>query len=94
MDAVIEFIQSNVYAHFAFVGLITGILARILMPGKDPMGLIKTTLLGITGSLLSVYLVKTYSISIPVPAPWSSYAASLMGALLILSVFKIIRNIG
>lgn len=34
------------------VGLIAGALARLIMPGKDPMGVIATILLGIAGSII------------------------------------------
>ena len=34
------------------VGLIAGALARLIMPGRDPMGIIATILLGIVGSVI------------------------------------------
>ena len=34
------------------IGLIAGALARLLVPGKDPMGLIATAILGIIGSVV------------------------------------------
>ena len=34
------------------VGLIAGALARLIMPGRDPMGIIATILLGIVGSII------------------------------------------
>ena len=34
------------------IGLVAGLLARLLMPGKDAMGLIATMLLGIAGSII------------------------------------------
>ena len=34
------------------VGLIAGALARLIMPGRDPMGIIATILLGIVGSIV------------------------------------------
>lgn len=36
----------------AIVGLIIGLLARLILPGRDPMGLIMTAILGIAGSFL------------------------------------------
>ena len=38
------------------IGLIIGILAKLLMPGRDPGGFIITTLLGIAGSFVAQYL--------------------------------------
>ena len=37
---------------FVIFGFIVGLVARALMPGRDPMGWIATTLLGIVGSLV------------------------------------------
>ena len=37
---------------FLIIGLVAGLLARLLMPGRDAMGLIATMLLGIVGSFL------------------------------------------
>ena len=34
------------------IGLIAGALARLIMPGRDPMGIIATIVLGIIGSIL------------------------------------------
>ncbi len=36
-----------------FIGLIVGALARLLLPGPDPMGLGTTALIGIAGSLIA-----------------------------------------
>jgi uncharacterized membrane protein YeaQ/YmgE (transglycosylase-associated protein family) len=41
---------------FLLIGLIAGFLARLLVPGKDPMGFFATLLLGILGSLLGGFL--------------------------------------
>ena len=38
-----------------FIGLIVGLVARLLHPGKDGLGLIMTSLLGIAGSMLATY---------------------------------------
>jgi uncharacterized membrane protein YeaQ/YmgE (transglycosylase-associated protein family) len=38
------------------VGLIAGALARLLVPGRDPMGLLGTLVLGLVGSLIGGFL--------------------------------------
>jgi uncharacterized membrane protein YeaQ/YmgE (transglycosylase-associated protein family) len=38
------------------VGLIVGVLARLLMPGRDPIGFFGTIVLGIVGSLVGGFL--------------------------------------
>lgn len=41
---------------FLVVGLIAGAIARLLMPGRDPIGLIGTAILGILGSFIGGFL--------------------------------------
>lgn len=94
MEQVLEFFKTNFYAHFAAVGFAVGLVTRILMPGPDPMGFFATTGLGMAGSVLSVYVIKTYHLQIPISEPWSTYVAAIVGASAILTIIKIIRNIG
>ena len=41
---------------FILVGLVVGLLARLLMPGRDPIGIIGTILVGIVGAIVGGYL--------------------------------------
>lgn len=41
---------------FILVGLVVGLLARFLMPGPDPIGIIGTILVGIVGAIVGGYL--------------------------------------
>lgn len=41
---------------FILVGLVIGVIARVLMPGRDPIGIIGTILLGVVGALVGGYL--------------------------------------
>lgn len=41
---------------FILVGLVVGALARLLLPGKDPIGLLATILIGIVGAVIGGYL--------------------------------------
>lgn len=38
------------------VGIIVGILARLLMPGRDPIGFVMTAVIGIAGAFIGTYL--------------------------------------
>jgi uncharacterized membrane protein YeaQ/YmgE (transglycosylase-associated protein family) len=49
------------------VGLISGAIARLLMPGRDPIGVIGTIVLGILGSLVGGFLqnlIQYHTVSI------------------------------
>ncbi len=43
---------------FLIVGLLAGALARLLVPGRDPMGLLATLLLGLAGSFVGGFLAR------------------------------------
>jgi uncharacterized membrane protein YeaQ/YmgE (transglycosylase-associated protein family) len=74
------------------IGLVAGALARLIMPGKDPMGLLATIILGIVGSILGG-LVSTLI--------WGSGTGgfqpaglllSLVGAIIVLWVYRMMRS--
>jgi len=67
-------------------GLVAGALARLLMPGRQPMGLIMTVVLGIVGSFVGGAIGNIFgSGSIFDPTP-SGYIGSIVGAFLILLI--------
>ena len=70
------------------VGLIVGALAKLIMPGRDPGGIIVTILLGIGGSILAGLLgraVGWYSAGEP-----AGFIASIVGAIVILAIYRVI----
>lgn len=70
------------------IGLIIGILAKFLTPGKDPGGIIITILLGIAGSFLAHYVgsaVGWYSEGEPV-----GFIASVLGAIILLLIYRML----
>jgi uncharacterized membrane protein YeaQ/YmgE (transglycosylase-associated protein family) len=70
------------------VGLIVGALAKLVMPGRDPGGIIVTILLGIGGSVLAGLLgraVGWYTEGEP-----AGFIASLIGAVVILAIYRAI----
>ena len=74
------------------VGLIAGALARLIMPGRDPMGIIATILLGIVGSIVGGLV------------SWAIWGAdtrgfrpaglllSILGAILVLWIYRMTRS--
>ena len=42
---------------FVLIGLVAGALARLILPGRDPIGIIGTALLGIAGAVVGVLVV-------------------------------------
>jgi uncharacterized membrane protein YeaQ/YmgE (transglycosylase-associated protein family) len=70
------------------VGLIAGVVAKLLMPGKDPGGCIITILLGIAGAFVATYLGKFFGIY--EPGETAGFIGAVIGAVLILWVYRIL----
>ena len=69
-------------------GLFVGVIAKLLMPGRDPGGVIVTILLGIAGSLLGGF-IGSMAGSAGAPAGW---VGSVVCAMLILWVYRIVNS--
>ena len=70
------------------VGLIAGVIAKLLMPGKDPGGCIITILLGIAGAFVATYLGKL--LGIYEPGDTAGFIGATIGAIIILWLYRII----
>jgi len=72
----------------AIFGLIVGLVARFLMPGKDPMGLIMTSILGIVGFFLGTFIGRTLFDKGPYyQAKW---LMSILGSLVLLFLYRVV----
>jgi uncharacterized membrane protein YeaQ/YmgE (transglycosylase-associated protein family) len=71
----------------ALSGLVTGALARWLLPGPDPMSWPKTILYGIGGSLLGGIVWQLLTRAVPLPE-WTSFAFSVAGAAALIWFFR------
>lgn len=73
------------------VGLIAGALAKLVMPGKDPGGIVLTMLLGIAGALIAGFLGRAFGwYSAPDEAP--GIIASAIGAFVILAIYRMVSG--
>lgn len=68
------------------LGLLAGVIAKAILPGDDPGGIIITTLLGIAGALIGGFITKALGFGDPIDEFFdlSTWAAAVAGALLIL----------
>ena len=72
------------------LGLAAGIIAKFVYPGKENMGLIVTALLGIAGSFVASYggqWLKIYQ-----PGQTAGFIGSIVGALVILFVYGLVKR--
>ena len=67
-------------------GLIVGIVAKLLMPGRDPGGFIVTMLLGVVGALLGGFLGR--AMGFYGPNQGAGFLMSVVGAILVLFVYR------
>lgn len=79
------------FLSWIFTGLIVGVVAKLLMPGRDPGGIIVTILLGIAGALLAGFLGQ--ALAIYQQGEVAGWIASILGAIAILAIYRlIVRN--
>lgn len=70
------------------IGLIAGIVAKLLMPGRDPGGFIITTLLGIAGAFLATYLGQ--AVGWYRAGDGAGFIGAVIGAVIILAIYRMI----
>ena len=72
------------------IGLVVGAIAKLIMPGKDPGGIIVTIILGIAGAFLAGFLGRAMG--------WYGegdavgFIASVVGAILLLLIYRMIAG--
>jgi uncharacterized membrane protein YeaQ/YmgE (transglycosylase-associated protein family) len=74
-------------------GLIAGIIAKAIMPGRDPGGAIVTILLGIAGSLVGGFIGRALFYSgDSTPGMIMSMVFAVIGAIILLAAYRLIRG--
>jgi len=71
------------------VGLVVGAIAKLLMPGRDPGGIIITILLGIAGSFVAAFLGRAIGWYRD-PGSGPGIIASVLGAMLLLLIYRVV----
>ena len=72
------------------IGFLAGVVAKFLLPGKDPGGWIVTTLLGIAGALLATYLGQAVG--------WyeaghsAGFIGAIVGSIILLLLYRLYRR--
>jgi len=72
------------------IGFVVGLIAKFLMPGRDPGGFIVTTLLGIAGAFVASYLGR--ALNLYGPGQPAGLVASVIGAILLLVLYRVVRR--
>ena len=72
------------------IGLVAGALARFLMPGREPGGILVTIVLGIVGALAATLLGKL--VGWYEPGESTGFIGATLGAILVLYLYKKFRK--
>ena len=70
----------------AIFGLIVGVVAKLIMPGKDPGGFIVTALIGLAGSMVGTFLGQALWGGADYASGW---IMSIVGAILLLGAYRV-----
>jgi uncharacterized membrane protein YeaQ/YmgE (transglycosylase-associated protein family) len=76
------------YLWVAIIGLIVGALAKLIMPGKDPGGIIVTMLLGIAGSFIGTFIGR--ALGFYQSGEGAGFIMSLIGAIILLVLYRLL----
>ncbi|HEX2850822.1 MAG TPA: GlsB/YeaQ/YmgE family stress response membrane protein [Acidimicrobiales bacterium] len=87
-DATAGYMCGMALLGWIVIGLIAGFLARLIVPGRDPMGLLATLALGLIGSIVGGLLAKALFHD-----PSVGWFGSTVGAVIVLLVWNaLVRN--
>jgi uncharacterized membrane protein YeaQ/YmgE (transglycosylase-associated protein family) len=72
------------------IGLLAGVVAKLLMPGKDPGGFIITTVLGIVGAIVATWLGQ--AIGWYREGEAAGFIGAVIGAIILLVIYRFVRG--
>lgn len=72
------------------IGFIVGVIAKLIMPGRDPGGFIITTLIGIAGAFVAKYIGQALGWYRPEES--AGFIASILGAIILLAIYHMFRR--
>jgi uncharacterized membrane protein YeaQ/YmgE (transglycosylase-associated protein family) len=76
--------------YWVLFGLVAGVIAKLLMPGRDPGGFIITILLGIAGALVGGWIGQ--ALGFYAPGERAGMLMSILGAIIILALYRLIAG--
>ncbi|HEU4972032.1 MAG TPA: GlsB/YeaQ/YmgE family stress response membrane protein [Gaiellaceae bacterium] len=83
---------------FIILGLLAGLIAKAIMPGKDPGGYIVTTVIGVAGALIGGFLAAAIFGAHPLDEFFdiSTWLTAIVGSVILLALYRVVvdRNDG
>ena len=74
------------------LGLIVGIVAKLIMPGKDPGGMVVTILIGIAGAFIGGFIGSLMGLGSVTGFDLRSLLIAIGGAVLLLIIYRLLRR--
>jgi uncharacterized membrane protein YeaQ/YmgE (transglycosylase-associated protein family) len=76
------------------LGLVAGILAKALLPGEDPGGIIITTIVGVVGAMLGGFVARALGFGDPIDEFFdiSTWIAAIIGAIALLVAYRAVTG--
>lgn len=72
------------------IGFLIGLVARFVMPGRDPGGMLTTIVVGVLGSVIATY--GGQALNLYRPGEPAGFIGSVLGAIALLVVLRLVRN--
>jgi len=72
------------------IGLVVGIVAKFLMPGRDPGGFVITAIIGIVGSVIATYLGQ--ALGFYRPGESAGFIAAVLGSIILLFLYRMVTG--
>lgn len=86
-----DFMANYGWFGWIIVGGLAGLIAKMIMPGRDPGGFILTIILGIAGAVLAGFLGRMIGWYKPDDAG-AGFIAAIVGALIILFIYRLVAG--
>ncbi len=79
---------------FIILGALAGLIAKALLPGDDPGGIIITTLIGVVGAILGGFLAGAIFGADPMDEFFdiSSWLTAIVGAMILLLIYRMVAG--
>ena len=76
------------------LGLLAGIIAKVILPGDQPGGIIVTTIIGIVGAIIAGFITKAIGFGDPIDEFFdlSTWIAAIVGAMLLLALWGAVSD--
>ncbi len=77
---------------WVFFGLAAGVVAKLILPGPEDMGWIRTIIIGIAGSFVGGFVGAHFGIGSPASWSLSGFSTAVVGAFILLLINRIVTR--